>query len=47
VAVKLKVIELVFDNIHTQGITRQEWLNNFYCIALDLGSGFEITEIEF
>jgi|AGSF01.1.fsa_nt_gi hypothetical protein len=47
VAVELNGLELVFDNLHTQGISRQEWLNNFYCIAIDLGSGFEITEIEF
>ena len=47
VAIKLNGVELIFDNLHPQGITRQEWLKNFYCIAIDLGSGFEITEIEF
>lgn len=39
--------ELIFDNLHPQGITRQEWFNNFYCISMDLGNGFQITEIEF
>ncbi len=47
VAIELNGVKLIFDNLHPQGITRQEWLNNFYCIAIDLGSGFEITEIEF
>ncbi|MEM9276616.1 MAG: papain fold toxin domain-containing protein [Cyanobacteria bacterium P01_F01_bin.143] len=47
VAVEFSGVELIFDNLHPQGITRKEWLNNFYCIAIDLGSGFEITEIEF
>jgi hypothetical protein len=47
VIVELNGVELVFDNLHSQGVTRQEWLNSFYCIAMDLGSGFEITEIDF
>ncbi len=47
IAVELNGVELIFDNIHHQGIPIPQWLNNFYCIAMDLGSGFEITEIEF
>lgn len=39
--------ELVFDNIHPEGISRIDWINNLYCPAQDLGSNFQITEIEF
>lgn len=39
--------ELIFDNIHPLGINRQQWLDNFYCIAMDLGSGFQIIESKF
>jgi hypothetical protein len=47
IAVIINQTELIFDNLHPEGINRQQWLNNFYCIAMDLGSGFQITEIEF
>lgn len=47
IAVIINNQELIFDNLHPQGINRQEWLNNFYCIAMDLGSDFNITEIQF
>ena len=47
IAVIINNTELIFDNLHPQGINRQEWINNFYCVAIDLGSGFQITEIEF
>jgi Papain fold toxin 2 len=39
--------EIVFDNIHHEGISREAWMANFHCLAIDLGSGFEIMEIEF
>lgn len=39
--------EIVFDNIHHEGIAREAWMENLYCLAMDLGSGFEITLIEF
>jgi Papain fold toxin 2 len=39
--------EIVFDNIHPEGITREAWMANLYCLAMDLGGGFEITVIEF
>ncbi|PHX55286.1 hypothetical protein CP500_011610 [Tychonema bourrellyi FEM_GT703] len=39
--------ELIFDNIHNEGITKQEWLGKFYCLAIELGGQFEITEIDF
>lgn len=47
IAVIINNQELIFDNIHPAGINRQQWLDNFYCIAMDLDSGFQITEIEF
>lgn len=39
--------DIIFDNIHHEGITREAWMANLYCLAMDLGGGFEITEIEF
>ncbi len=47
IAVEIDGIELIFDNIHQAGIPKQDWLGKFYCLALDLGGQFEITEIEF
>nr|WP_293326056.1 papain fold toxin domain-containing protein [Microcoleus sp. PH2017_30_WIL_O_A] len=46
-AVQINGEELIFDNIHNQGISKQEWLGNFYCLAIELGGQFEIAEIEF
>lgn len=46
IAVILDGVELVFDNLHPTGIPKDVWLSNFYCLAMDLGSGFEIIEIE-
>ena len=34
---KMNGEELIFDNIHPEGIPQQEWLGKFYCLALDLG----------
>ena len=39
--------ELIFDNIHAQGISRIEWTDSFYSPIQDLGQNFQITEIEF
>lgn len=47
IAVQINGEELIFDNIHNEGIPKQEWLAKFYCLALELGGQFEITEIEF
>lgn len=47
IAVQINGEELIFDNIHNEGIPKQEWLGKFYCLAMDLGGEFEITEIEF
>ena len=47
VAVEFDGKELVFDNIHPEGIVKDDWLKNFYCLALDLDGDFEIEEIQF
>ncbi|MBO1346547.1 MAG: hypothetical protein EBE86_003685 [Hormoscilla sp. GUM202] len=47
IAVTIGGEELIFDNIHHEGILREDWMANLYCIALDLESGFEVTEIDF
>jgi len=39
--------EFVFDNLDPAGILKEEWVSNFYCLALDLGDKFQIEEIEF
>lgn len=47
IAVEIDGQELIFDNIHPEGIVRVEWINNLYCPAQDLGGNFQITETEF
>jgi hypothetical protein len=39
--------EIVFDNIHHEGISREAWMRNLHCLAMDLGGAFEVTEVEF
>ncbi len=39
--------ELVFDNIHPQGVSRVNWINNLYCPIKDIGGDFQITKIDF
>lgn len=47
IAVEIDGQEIIFDNIHPEGITRVNWINNLYCAAQDLGGNFQITETEF
>lgn len=47
IAIKIEGEEIVFDNIHYEGISREAWIKNLYCLAIDLGGNFEVTEIEF
>ncbi|WP_413174674.1 papain fold toxin domain-containing protein [Anabaena azotica] len=47
IAVEINGQELIFDNIHPEGISRVNWINNLYCAAQDLGGEFQITETEF
>ena len=46
IAVVIESEELIFDNIHHQGIPRKIWLNNLYSPIKDFGYDFQITEIE-
>ncbi len=39
--------ERIFDNIHSQGVSRVEWAKSFYSPIQDLGQDFQITETEF
>jgi hypothetical protein len=47
IAVEIDGQELIFDNIHPDGISRVNWTNNLYCPIQDLGATFQITETEF
>lgn len=47
IAVAISQEELVFDNIHPNGVPRIEWLKNFYSPMQDLGQDFKIIESEF
>lgn len=47
IAVEINSQELIFDNIHPEGISRSDWMNNLYSPIQDLGGEFQITEIEF
>ncbi len=47
IAVEIDGKELIFDNIHPEGISRVNWINNLYCVIQDLGGEFHITETEF
>ena len=47
IALTINQQELIFDNIHTQGISKIEWIRSFYSPIQDLGQNFQITETEF
>ncbi|MEC4819252.1 MAG: papain fold toxin domain-containing protein [Scytonema sp. PMC 1069.18] len=47
IALEIEGTELVFDNIHPQGVLRLDWINNLYCPIKDIGGDFQITEIDF
>ncbi|MEX0269822.1 papain fold toxin domain-containing protein [Leptolyngbyaceae cyanobacterium UHCC 1019] len=47
IAVTINNEELIFDNIHPEGISRQDWLNNLYSPINDMGKDFQITEVDF
>ncbi|MBD2568634.1 papain fold toxin domain-containing protein [Anabaena lutea] len=47
IAIEINGQELIFDNIHPEGISRVNWINNLYCVIQDLGGEFQITETEF
>ncbi len=45
--IEINGLEIIFDNIHHQGITRLEWIQNLYSPILDAGLEFQITETYF
>ena len=47
VIIEINNVELVFDNIHHQGIARLNWIQNLYSPILDVGLEFQITETYF
>lgn len=47
IAIEIDGIEIVFDNIHHQGIPRSVWLENLYSPILDEGRDFQIEETIF
>ncbi|MEH2241796.1 papain fold toxin domain-containing protein [Nostoc sp.] len=47
IAVEIDGQKLIFDNIHPEGISRVDWINNLYCPAQDLGGNFQITKTDF
>jgi len=47
IAIAIEQQELIFDNIHPEGISRVDWIGNLYCPVQDLGGSFQITETEF
>ncbi|NER25150.1 MAG: hypothetical protein F6J86_03410 [Symploca sp. SIO1B1] len=47
IAIMIEGQEVVFDNLHPEGLPRASWIENFYCPIQDLGGNFEITESKF
>lgn len=47
IAVDINNGELIFDNLHPQGILRRDWLYNLYSPMNDMGEDFQITEVDF
>jgi Papain fold toxin 2 len=47
IAVLVNGEELIFDNIHPQGVSRVKWMNSFYSPIQDLGQNFQVTEADF
>ncbi|NJP09990.1 MAG: hypothetical protein HC866_11345 [Leptolyngbyaceae cyanobacterium RU_5_1] len=47
IAVVVDGQEIVFDNVHPEGITRSAWMQNLHSPLLDIGGTFQVTEIEF
>ncbi|MGF1524673.1 MAG: papain fold toxin domain-containing protein [Leptolyngbyaceae cyanobacterium] len=47
ISTMIDVQEIVFDNIHPEGIRKTDWLESFYCPIQDIGGSFEIIETEF
>lgn len=47
IAVEIEGRELIFDNLHPEGIVRVDWIKNLYSPIQDLGGDFQIEENTF
>ena len=47
IAVVISGEELIFDNIHPEGVSRVKWADSFYSPIQNLGQSFQITEADF
>jgi Papain fold toxin 2 len=47
IAIEVDGQELVFDNVHPQGISRVNWMDSFYSPIQDLGQDFQVTATNF
>ncbi len=47
ILIELDRQEIVFDNIDSQGVLKELWLQNMYSAILDIGEEFQVTEIYF
>jgi hypothetical protein len=39
--------QIVFDNIHVEGIPKTTWLDNLYSPLFEIGRTFQVTETSF
>lgn len=47
ISIEINEREIVFDNIHVEGIPRYVWMENLYSPITDVGRDFLVTEIVF
>jgi hypothetical protein len=47
IAVDIDGEEIVFDNLHPEGLSKTIWKQNLYSPIIELGRKFQITEIDF
>ena len=47
IAVVISEEELIFDNIHPEGVSKVKWVDSFYSPIQNLGQSFQITEADF
>lgn len=47
IAIKIDGEEIVFDNLHPEGMPKTIWRQNFYSSILEVGREFQVTEISF
>jgi hypothetical protein len=47
IAVEIDGEEIVFDNLHPEGLPKTIWRQNLYSPILEVGRDFQVTEINF